>query len=315
MMNSMRSLSLLALALAACGTESAVEPHVDLAVASEADLAARVETPPDLAVVMPDLAGEDALPGGWVHFTYYDNDAGSINTAWESSTVQAFFHGPGGAVTQTVAPPGGCVIFVTPFADNGGVPLSVGDVNISDGQQQVVLVPVPTNLVYPAAQLGWTSGETLSVSARGDQAPGFSLTLPAPDPIELMSPAFDANGVGYAPANQDLVLVWKTGIADDVQMDLFVFDPGRWGVQLTCTFVAAPGTAVVPWSVIEDYSQRVGQVSGMGPSNGGGWFNIYSKTTSSSRIGDFLYTASASRAWARPNADPNGLLNQELGFR
>jgi hypothetical protein len=94
----------------------------------------------------------------------------------------------------------------------------------------------------------WNGGETLTVSAPGDEVPAFSgQTVTAPNDFTLTAPACAAASCGSASRSQPLTVSWTGGAATGLSATLTTTGQGRY-INATCPLGASP--ASIPAAVL-----------------------------------------------------------------
>lgn len=107
---------------------------------------------------------------------------------------------------------------------------------------------------YASATLGFSGGESLTVSGSGGDVPAFSTTVAVPLSLLLASPAADATGHLVSPKTQDLVLTFDRGMPGlDLYAQSMSNDPTTHSF-LQCTFPSATGTATIPAAALAKLS-------------------------------------------------------------
>ncbi|MES1186198.1 MAG: hypothetical protein ABUL60_20460 [Myxococcales bacterium] len=102
--------------------------------------------------------------------------------------------------------------------------------------------------------LGFSGGESLTVSGSGGDVPAFSTTVAVPLSLLLASPVADATGHLAWQKTQDLVLTFDRGMPG---LDLYVQSMSNDRTSnsfLQCTFPSAPGTATIPAAAMASLS-------------------------------------------------------------
>ena len=175
--------------------------------------------------------------------------------------------------TQTVA---GCAARSCTVIQDLGVappidPVSAGVVTVGGGSAPVMIVPASDNTYAStsAADL-WHggAGESLTATAPGGVAPGFTIMIMAPDVVSFTAPS----GPVMLPSGQDLVL--STMSTDTITVGYnIIFDQSMpvTTLDVTCSLTAAGGTVTVP-----------GAALALAPK--GKTFSVAASITSSSRI-------------------------------
>src|SRR5262245_32023743 len=107
--------------------------------------------------------------------------------------------------------------------DGGSTPMSAGTIQITSTAMPVTL-PFQTGQYVPFVAMPaiWSKGETLTVTAAGDQIPAFRTQVLAPHPITLVAPTLVNTPQGAQltiPLGKDLVFTWTGGIAGFVEFD------------------------------------------------------------------------------------------------
>jgi hypothetical protein len=172
---------------------------------------------------------------------------GPINSA--TFEFQAAF-GTSNSSCTTTTTSGSCVAF-TCSADAGAVPLgeSAGTVTISGGDLTTQGLSPGTTGTYStsSATVGYTEGQTLTISASGSVVPAFGpVSIVAPPPIALSSPAAADGGSVTISTASDLTVIWVGGVSGDSVL----VEGGASGAGFQCTFDAATGAGTVPQAVL-----------------------------------------------------------------
>jgi hypothetical protein len=143
------------------------------------------------------------------------------------------------------------------YGKGGVLGAPVGDITFggSDAGADLVLTP-DTNGVYAAKSISktmWKAGDVVSVSAPGDELPGFNLTLKILDAPQMIEPTFADAGAN--PVDVDRSTLWKlTWQATDesVQIQIGQFptamqSDGPWDfLAVVCQFPGSAGEGTIP---------------------------------------------------------------------
>jgi hypothetical protein len=157
---------------------------------------------------------------------------------------------------------GACTVSTCPAdyvaPDNSAVASpSAGKIAWSDGKTFMgELTPDALGRYAPfaSATLGFSGGESLTVSGSGGDVPTFSTTVAVPLSLLLASPAADATGHLVSPKTQDLVLTFDRGMPGlDLYVQSMSSDPTTHSF-LQCTFPSATGTATIPAAALAKLS-------------------------------------------------------------
>lgn len=157
---------------------------------------------------------------------------------------------------------GACTVSTCPTdyvaPDNSAVASpSAGKIAWSDGKTFMgELTPDALGRYAPFASstLGFSGGESLTVSGSGGDVPAFSTTVAVPLSLLLASPAADATGHLVSPKTQDLVLTFDRGMPGlDLYVQSMSSDPTTHS-SLQCTFPSATGTATIPAAALAKLS-------------------------------------------------------------
>lgn len=152
--------------------------------------------------------------------------------------------------TETVA---GCAARTCTFIQDLGVtpmldPVSAGAVTISGGASPIALMPAGDNsyATMTAAEL-WHGGETLTATAPGGVAPGFTLTVTAPEAVTFTAPAAPV----MLTSGQDLVLSTAATAPMNVGFDV-IFDQQMpvSTLHVSCPVTPAGGSVTLPGAAL-----------------------------------------------------------------
>jgi hypothetical protein len=275
-------------ALSACSSDSAVSP--DTAgpgdTAAPSDTAAPADTAPttqpadsagdsssndssndsDASESGPDSASDaspaDAGPQLRTGFVSLRSNLAPAHTR----IVATFL--PGGPAYHCPEQPFGDCVFVSCTPRRPADPLpapAAGVISIAGGSAPVSLSPGADgtyDIVTQSTSL-WSGGETLTVSAPGDDVPAFDGQVDAPVRITVTSPATNAADWSLA-RDADLTVTWTGGTTGEVVVlfgTMATDDPN----EVECRFQANAGQGIVPAAAL-----------GMLPA-GDGYFSVASR--------------------------------------
>jgi hypothetical protein len=164
-----------------------------------------------------------------------------------------------------------------------------GQINVSGGMVDLMITPGMDGTYPPATGTGlvYSGGETLNVTAAGDEVPAFAQSVTAPNTVTVSSPSVAAGTIAIDRA-MDLAVTWTDGAAGEVIVRLTGFEMpmsgGTRSVSLACTFDGAGGTGTVPASAL-------GNLPGGGAS---GSFSVETSASTEVMASGWLVTISAS---------------------
>ncbi|HEX8791347.1 MAG TPA: hypothetical protein VF765_10395 [Polyangiaceae bacterium] len=178
------------------------------------------------------------------------------------SVYAQFFTSPQGNMGCTVTTAGSCVYYsnCTGGPTQNGV--SAGTLTVAGPwlMPPVTITPMSgTNAYqYSASTTGFSSGQTLAVSATGGVVPAFGpVSVVVPDLTSIYQPPIDTDGgTTTIPTNGALVVAWTGGQAGATM----IFQAGGNGSAdyMDCTWNGSDGKGVVPAAMLKPFSGQQG---------------------------------------------------------
>jgi hypothetical protein len=151
---------------------------------------------------------------------------------------------------------GPCQVMDCTSTSDAGVPsyetVSAGVIQLTGASQPLTLAPDAsgTYAIVTGQEKLWSGGETLTVTAAGDEVPGFQATLFAAVPVVVTSPAFPASGTPITlQTSGPLTVSWTGGLGGTVTV-MLVRSVGKNTVSLMCSYPATSGSGTVPASAM-----------------------------------------------------------------
>jgi hypothetical protein len=132
-----------------------------------------------------------------------------------------------------------------------------GQISVSGGMVDLMVTPGMDGTYPPATGTGqlYAGGETLNVTAAGDEVPAFAQSVTAPNTVTVSSPSV-ASGTISVDRSAELSVTWTDGTAGEVTVRLTGFETTMAGgsrtVSLACTFDAASGSGTIPPTTLGD---------------------------------------------------------------
>ncbi|MCU1279981.1 MAG: hypothetical protein JWM53_3527 [bacterium] len=156
---------------------------------------------------------------------------------------------PSPLIPCTTSMVAGCAARSCTFIQDLGVappldPVSAGVVSVMGGSAPLTITPAGDG-TYPAASANdlWHGGESLTATAPGSVAPGFTIAIMAPALVTFTAPA----GPVTLPSGQDLVL--STTSTDTMTVGYHVIFDQTMPVStldVTCVLTGAGGSVTMP---------------------------------------------------------------------
>ncbi|MBK6696043.1 MAG: hypothetical protein IPG50_28110 [Myxococcales bacterium] len=288
------------LALALATTVAAV-PSSFLACSSDSQTAApdAVDAGARAEAGTDDAAGSSDAPSG-------GGDSGNVGRVFavsDSTTVDggvrathragAFFARLTGPATTTKAKTvGPCLVETIGSGDEPTeTALSAGTVRITGGSKAINIVPASDKTYEPVSGATplWSGGETLEVSAQGQDVPAFATSLVAPSKLTVTAPALPAAAGSLAVTRSAPFTATWAGVSTGSVVLYFEAATGSNAFTATCTFPAADTTASVPAAAFAEFPA------------GEGTFDFYVRQSAPAATDGWSILFTASRALVGPD--------------